>query len=75
MNIKLLTKHHLELLSKKEDKESSLGQRTRGVSKRLHFVKGGCTIKSEATLVIIPHCWKSHLAAQMSSAVYHQFVL
>ena len=25
---------------------------------------GGCTGLSESTLVKIPHCWKSHVAAQ-----------
>ena len=28
-------------------------------------VKGGCTGSSESTLVKIPHCWKSHAAAQL----------
>ena len=28
-------------------------------------LKGGYTGSSESTLVIIPHCWKSHVAAQM----------
>ena len=27
---------------------------------------GGCTGSSESTLVKMPHCWKSHVAAQMS---------
>ena len=33
---------------------------------RLEFVslKGGCTGSSESTLVKMPHCWKSHVAAQ-----------
>ena len=26
-------------------------------------LKGGCTCSSEVTLVIIWHCWKSHVAA------------
>ena len=26
-------------------------------------LKGGCTGSSESTLVIIPHCWKSHVTA------------
>ena len=43
MSVKLLTEHHLELLS----------------------LKGGCTGSSESTLVKIPHCWKSHITAQM----------
>ena len=41
MTVKLLTKHHLELLS----------------------LKGGCTGLSESTLVKMPQCWKSHVAA------------
>ena len=28
-------------------------------------IKGGCTASSESTLVKIPHCWKSHVMAQM----------
>ena len=32
-------------------------------------LKGGCTGSSESTLVKIPHCWKSHVAAQLSSPV------
>ena len=27
--------------------------------------KGGCTDSSESTLVKMPHCWKSHVTAQM----------
>ena len=27
-------------------------------------LKGGCTSSSETTLVKMPHCWKSHVAAQ-----------
>ena len=29
-------------------------------------LKGGCTGSSESTLVKMPHCWKSHVAAQIS---------
>ena len=43
MNIKLMTKLHLESLS----------------------LKGGCTGSSESTLVKMPHCWKSHVTAQI----------
>ena len=34
---------------------------------RLEFVslKGGCTGSSESTLVKMPHCWKSYVAAQL----------
>ena len=28
-------------------------------------LKGGCTDSSESTLVKMPHCWKSHVVAQM----------
>ena len=28
-------------------------------------IKGGCTGLSESTLVKMPHCWKSHVLAQM----------
>ena len=28
-------------------------------------LKGGCTGSSESTLVKMPHCWKSHVTAQM----------
>ena len=35
---------------------------------RLEFLslKGGCTGSSESTLVKIPPCWKSHVAAHLS---------
>ena len=29
-------------------------------------LKGGCTGLYESTLIKMPHCWKSHLAAHMS---------
>ena len=29
-------------------------------------LKGGCTGSSESTLVKMPHCWKSHVAAHIS---------
>ena len=45
MSIKLLTEHHLEFLSSKDD----------------------CTCSSETIHVKIPHCWKSHLAAHIST--------
>ena len=28
-------------------------------------LKGGCTGSSESTLMKMPHCWKSHVAAHM----------
>ena len=43
MSIKLLTEHHLELLS----------------------LKVGYTGSSKSTLVKMPHCWKSHVMAQI----------
>ena len=45
MSAKLLTEHHLEVLS----------------------LKGGCRGSSESTLLKIPHCWKSHVMAQIIS--------
>ena len=30
-------------------------------------LKGGCRGLSESILVKMPHCWKSHVTAQMSS--------
>ena len=29
------------------------------------MLKGGCTGSSESTLVKMPHCWKSHVVAQI----------
>ena len=37
--------------------------------------KGGCTGSSESTLVKIPHCWKSHVTAQMWSLIYWYLVM
>ena len=31
--------------------------------------KGGCTGSSESTFVKTPHCWKSHVTAQMDISV------
>ena len=33
-------------------------------------LKGGCTGSSESALVEMPHCWESHVAAQMSMLMY-----
>ena len=33
---------------------------------------GGCTGLSESTLVKMPHCWKSHVAAQMIWSELHR---
>ena len=35
-------------------------------------LKGGCTGLPESTLVKMPHCWKSHVAAQMIIAPGHE---
>ena len=32
-------------------------------------LKGGCTCSSESTLVKMPHCWKSHVAAHIIFAL------
>ena len=32
-------------------------------------LKGGCTGWSESTLVKMPHCWKSHVTAQIYKAM------
>ena len=32
-------------------------------------LKGGCTGLSESTLVKMPHCWKSHVTAQMLNCI------
>ena len=37
--------------------------------------KGGCTGSSEFTLVKMPHCWKSHAAAQLYNIVIHILVI
>ena len=34
---------------------------------------GGCTDSSESTLVKMPHCWKSHVTAQMVLQVIYDF--
>ena len=33
-------------------------------------LKGGCTGLSESTLVKMPHCWKSHVAAHFMCIIY-----
>ena len=39
-------------------------------------LKGGCTGSSESTLVKMPHCWKSHVMAQMSKhVIVHSFFI
>ena len=42
---------------------------------RLEFqsLTGGCTGSSESTLVKIPHCWKSHVTAQIFVDEIHLF--
>ena len=34
-------------------------------------LKGGCTGSSESTLVKMPHCWKSHVAAHLLLGLVH----
>ena len=34
-------------------------------------LKGGCIGSSEPTLVIMPHCWKSHVTAHMRFDTLH----
>ena len=47
-------------------------------------LKGGCTGSSESTHVKLPHCWKSHVTAQMiplgrypmiSMRLYHSIII
>ena len=33
-------------------------------------LKGGCTGSSESTLIEMPHCWKSHVAAHFYKKVF-----
>ena len=33
-------------------------------------VKGGCRGSAESTLIKMPHCWKSHVAAQINATTY-----
>ena len=38
--------------------------------------KGGCTGSAESTLVKMPHCWKSHATAQMTTrTTFFYFIL
>ena len=32
-------------------------------------LKGGCIGSSESTLLKVPHCWKSHVEAQITSGI------
>ena len=43
----------------------------------LEFVslKGGCTGSSESTLVKMPHCWKSHVLAQILLSMYTSWIV
>ena len=34
-------------------------------------LKGGCIGSPESTLVSMPHCWKSHVAAHLKCQVLH----
>ena len=38
-------------------------------------LKGGCIGSSESTYVKIPHCWKSHVTAQMINCQKINFLL
>ena len=38
-------------------------------------LKGGCTDWAKSTLVKIPHCWKSHVAAHMYVPSYGDVLL
>ena len=38
-------------------------------------LKGGCTGLSEFTLVKMPHCWKSHVMAQLFLSLKMDFIL
>ena len=39
-------------------------------------LKGGCTGSSESTLVKMPHCWKSHVAAHLfSTHSWHRILI
>ena len=49
MILRLLTEHHLKILS----------------------LKGDFTGSSESTLVKMPHCWKSHVAAHLLMNAHH----
>ena len=42
----------------------------------LRSLKGGCTGWSEATLVKMPHCWKSHVTAhfKITAVLYVPFL-
>ena len=33
------------------------------------ILKGGCTGSFESTLVKMPHCWKSHVTAQIKNEI------
>ena len=37
-------------------------------------IKGGCKDLSETTLVQMPHCWKSHVAAHITFALKSRVV-
>ena len=38
-------------------------------------LEGGCTGSFESTLVKMPHCWKSHVAAHMDNAYFFRMFL
>ena len=63
--------------SKGSDRPVQIRSLIRAFASRLHIqlltdhhleflsLKGGCTGSYESTLVRMPHCWKSHVAAQI----------
>ena len=81
MSIKLLTEHHLEFLGLTGGCTGSSESTLQSLCLSLEYsmsvklltehhleflgLTGGCTGSSESTLVKIPHCWKSHAAAQL----------
>ena len=38
-------------------------------------LKGGCTGSSESTLAKMPHCWKSHVMAQIAPLAWIQLMV
>ena len=38
-------------------------------------LQGGCRGSYESTLVIIPHCWKSHVMAHIKSTILHVYLV
>ena len=83
-SVKLLTEHHLEFLNLKwsactyaQSDQSLCSSLEYSTSVKLltehHLeflnLKWGCRDSSESTLVKMPHCWKSHVAAHITIIV------